>query len=275
MSILFFGHSSFAAKSLEISLKKQKQKQVIFYSRKKKKNISFFDLTKTNNKILNKKKIHDTNIILFFSSYVPPNENITNWNTVSKINIDGIINFLEKLKFKPKKIILISSCAVYGNEAKHVSEKDFLRPITPYAITKLAQENIFHIYCKINKIKLLTLRLGYVYGDKMSDIRLLKRFKNSITENKKINIYNKNYNLNLIHTEDINNIVLKSLNKNEGLINLVHEKKISIKNFVNVLTKMREPNLKKLKKNRYFSKNFKKTFPKFKFFRLTDAIKGL
>ena len=273
MNILFFGHSSFAAKSLQTSLRNRKG--VIFYSRKKNKKNSFFDLKISNNKILNKKKINDSQIILFFSSYVPLKENIPNWKFVSRINIDGIINFLKNLKFRPKKIILISSCAVYGNEKKYVLEKDFLRPISPYSITKLAQENIFQIYCKINKIKLFTLRLGYVYGDKMMDIRLLKRFKNLMNNNKKINIFNKNYNLNLVHTEDIKNIILKSLNKNHGLVNVVHEKRISIENFVNVLNKMREPDLKKLKKNEFFSKNFKKHFPKFKFYKLSDAIKGL
>ena len=273
MNILFFGHSSFAAKSLQISLKNRKR--VIFYSRKKNKKNSFFDLKISNNKILNKKKFNDPQIILFFSSYVPFKENIPNWRFISKINIDGINNFLKNLKFKPRKIILISSCAVYGNEKKYVSEKDFLKPISPYAITKLAQENVFQTYCKINKIKLFTLRLGYVYGDKMMNIRLLKKFKNLINNNKKINIYNKNYNLNLVHTEDIKNIILKSLYKNQGLLNLVHEKRISIENFVNVLNKMREPNLKKLKKNEFFSKNFKTYFPKFKFYKLSDAIKGL
>ena len=39
---------------------------------------------------------------------------------------------------------------------------------------------------------------------------------------------------------------------------------------------MREPDLKKLKKKMsFFRKIFKKHFPKFKFYKLSDAIKGL
>tara|TARA_B100000767_G_scaffold192402_1_gene179585 strand:+ start:1910 stop:2731 length:822 start_codon:yes stop_codon:yes gene_type:complete len=273
MNILFFGHTSFAAKGLKNLFKKKGG--IIYFSRKQKEKKFFFDLKKKNNKISYKNKIKKKSIILFFSSTVPKKENVPNWNYISKINIDGVINFLKNLELKPKKIILISSCAVYGKEKENLSETDWLKPTTPYAITKLAQENIFRIYCKINNIKLFILRLGYVYGDEMPDLRLLKRLKNTFRAEKKINIYNKNLNLNLIHTEDIKNIVLKSLNKNEGLINAVHKKKITIKNFVESLVKKKEPNSKQLNKNEFFSKEFKNYFPNFKFMKITDAIKNL
>ena len=38
---------------------------------------------------------------------------------------------------------------------------------------------------------------------------------------------------------------------------------------------MKEPNIKRLKKNEFFSKDFKKYFPNFKFMKITDAIKNL
>ena len=82
---------------------------------------------------------------------------------------------MKNLKLRPKKIILISSCAVYGKEKKNLLETDWSKPLTPYAISKFAQENIFRVYCKINNIKLLILRLGYVYGNQMPDYRLLKK----------------------------------------------------------------------------------------------------
>ena len=272
MSILFFGHSSFAAKSLKNFYKKNRG--VIYFSRKKNKKNFLFDLRKKNN-FINKKQIKNTKTILFFSSFVPIQENIPNWKLITKINVDGVINFLKNLKFKPKKIILISSCAVYGIERKNLLVTDWLKPLTPYAISKLAQENIFRVYCKINNIKLLILRLGYVYGDQMPDFRLLKRFKIALEAKKKINIYNKSLNLNLIHTEDIKNVILKSLNRNEGLFNIVHKKKITIENFIDALVKKKEPNIKKLKRNQFYSNNFGKSFPNFKFVKITDAVKNL
>lgn len=271
MSILFFGHTSFAAKNLRNSLKKKK---VFYLSRKKKENSIYFDLKNKKNN-LNKHKFKLPYSILFFSSFVPINENIPNWKYISKINIDGIINFLNSLKSKPKKIILISSCAVYGNQKENLSEKDLLSPITPYAITKIAQENIFRIYCKTNKVKFLILRLGYVYGANMPYYRLLKKLKNLTKTKKKINIYNKKLNLNLIHTEDIKNIVLKSLNRNVGIINIVHKKRITLQNFLRILLSKKNPKIKKMKNNEYYSKKFENYFPNFKFYKISEAIKNL
>ena len=272
MSILFFGHSSFAAKSLRNFYKKKRG--IIYFSRKKNKKTFLFDLRKKK-KFIRNNQIKNPRIILFFSSFVPVKEDIPNWAYISKININGIINFLKNLKLRPQKIILISSCAVYGKEKKNLLETDWSKPLTPYAISKVAQENIFRVYCKINNIKLLILRLGYVYGDQMPDYRLLKKFKIRLEKKKKIRIYNKNLNLNLIHTEDIKNVILKSFNKNEGLINIVHEKRITIKNFIDALVEKKEPDIKKLKNNEYYSKDFKKCFPNFKFVKIIDAVKDL
>ena len=67
---------------------------------------------------------------------------------------------------------------------KNLLETDWSKPLTPYAISKFAQENIFRVYCKINNIKLLILRLGYVYGNQMPDYRLLKKL-DQVREKKK------------------------------------------------------------------------------------------
>lgn len=60
MSILFFGHSSFAAKSLKNFYKKKGG--VIYFSRKKNKKNFLFDLRKKNN-LINKKQIENTKTI--------------------------------------------------------------------------------------------------------------------------------------------------------------------------------------------------------------------
>ena len=149
MKILFFGYKSFAAQDLYDHLKK-KNKNVFYFSRKEKKKKYFFDLTnKINLNYFNKKEKYT---IIFFSSFVPQDEKVQNWKHVSKINIDGIIRFINNIKFQPVKIIYISSCSVYGNEKTKLSEKDHLKPITPYSISKLAQENLIRIFCKKNRL---------------------------------------------------------------------------------------------------------------------------
>ena len=119
------------------------------------------------------KKLYGRYIVVFFASYVPKNEYINNWSKVTKINIDGIINFISSLKKKPKKIIFISSCSVYGENDKFNFE-NLLRPLTPYSIL-IGTGKYTHI-CKKYKVNLTILRLGYVFGPSMSK-RLLKRMK--------------------------------------------------------------------------------------------------
>ena len=61
-----------------------------------------------------------------------------------------------------------------------------------------------------NNIKFTSYRLGYVFGDSINKKRLvykiLKKYKNGT----KIKIYNKNLNLNLIHTKEISNFITKT-----------------------------------------------------------------
>ena len=74
---------------------------LFFFQEKKNIGQNYFDLTKKN-KILDK-KLYGRYIVVFFASYVPKNEYINNWSKVTKINIDGIINFISSLKKNLKK----------------------------------------------------------------------------------------------------------------------------------------------------------------------------
>lgn len=89
------------------------------------------------------------------------------------VNIDGtykLLNFyLKNPNYAPKKIILASSRAVYG-EASTINnipiaskETDNLNPLSIYAATKLYQENLFNILLT-DKIDYNILRLQNVYG---------------------------------------------------------------------------------------------------------------
>ena len=53
------------------------------------------------------------------------------------------------------------------------------------------------------------------------------------------------------------------------------KKKITIQNFVSTLKYKNEFKVEKLKPNEFYSKKFQTYFPKFKFFKLSDAIKNL
>lgn len=69
------------------------------------------------------------------------------------------------IKNNLKKIIFSSTASVYGNPKKiKVSESDNLKPLNPYALTKLKFEKYLIKQGKINKIKYIILRYFNVAG---------------------------------------------------------------------------------------------------------------
>ena len=63
------------------------------------------------------------------------------------------------------------------------------------------QEKILQVYCIKKNIDFLCYRLGYVFGAGMNNNRLVKKIVKSIKKGDKINLFNLNLNLNLIHSK--------------------------------------------------------------------------
>jgi len=83
------------------------------------------------------------------------------------VNVLGTVNLLEAArKFRVKKFIFGSSSSVYG-ESGNVPFKESeaqMRPISPYAATKLAGEMICYTYAHLHRLSVLCLRFFTVYG---------------------------------------------------------------------------------------------------------------
>jgi len=262
VNILFFGSSSFVSQKLVENL--SKKKNTIFFSRSKKYSITSnnFDL-KSSKKIFSKLKIKKIDYLFFFSSYVPKNERKSKWGNCRDVNILGLVNFIKQIKIPIKKIILSSSCSVYGeNRFKYYNENTIAYPESYYAISKFAQENIFRVFCEKNKIDFLCYRLGYVFGKNIYNKRLVKKIILN-TKKKKIKIFNKKLNLNLIHTTQVSDFILSTYKKAKGIYNLTFKYKTSIKDFYNYTSK----NIKNFKKNynNYSSKKLLKLLPNKKY----------
>jgi nucleoside-diphosphate-sugar epimerase len=273
MSIIFIGKSSLASSDLVMDL--SKKARVFFSSRKKftqRKSNFYFDLNSSKRDLFKKFKNKKISYLFIFASYVPLNERKSSWLNCYKTNILGIVNLIKNINFPIKKIIFISSCSVYGFSNSKFDENSFLKPESFYAISKLTQENILRVFCKIKKIKFLSYRLGYVYGKNMNSKRIVKKIFDRIRKKVKINIYNKNLNLNLIHTKDISNIILSTFKKVEGIFNITNKKKITINNFI--LTIFKKKKIFYLKNN-YSSKKIIKKFPRINFIKLIDGINSL
>jgi UDP-glucose 4-epimerase len=62
-----------------------------------------------------------------------------------------------------RKVILSSSCSVYGNLV-NATEDSALNPLSPYALTKVASEQILEQACREKKIEFVSLRYFNVIG---------------------------------------------------------------------------------------------------------------
>ena len=269
MNIFFFGGSSFVSQDLIGNLDKKFNVHCASRKRSKKKNIYYFDLNKKNKEFY--KKIKKIDYLFFFASLVPIEESKSTWEDCRKTNVHGLIDLLKNIKLPIKKIILSSSCSLYGNKKKIFNEKSYLEPSSGYALSKLFQENIIRVFCLKNNIKFLVYRLGYVYGNNIKKKRLVARMLLNHQKNKKFNIYNKNLNLNLIHTKDVSALIMKTFKRAEGIFNLTSKNVVTIKKFNDILIckKVFKNNIS----NNYSSKKIFNKFPNLKLLKLEARIK--
>lgn len=107
-------------------------------------------------------------------------------------NIIGLVNVLETAKkYNIKKIISSSSSSVYGNSNEKIFSEDMKtnKPISIYASTKLAGENICYAYSYLFDLSIICLRLFTVYGPCQRPDMAIHKFTKAVFEGKPIELY--------------------------------------------------------------------------------------
>ena len=117
------------------------------------------------NKIFHKKKF---DVVFHFAAFINNEESIKSPKKYYENNFTkGKIFFENCIKNKINRFVYSSTAAVYGNKNKKVSEKNKLKPMSPYPKSKLKLENF--LKKKRKKISCIVLRYFNVAG---SDYRL-------------------------------------------------------------------------------------------------------
>ena len=83
-----------------------------------------------------------------------------------EVNLGGIVNLLEAARAGTlTRFVLASSCAVYGDTpGTEKSETSEVAPLSPYAVTKLAGEQLCRNYFALHGVQTVCLRYFNVYG---------------------------------------------------------------------------------------------------------------
>ncbi len=179
------------------------------------------------------------------------------------IGFQNLISSVSKIK-KIKKIIYASSAAVYGDNIKKNNENSKLNPLSPYALSKIYNEDFARTYSKKINIEFIGFRFFNIFGKnqdpKSQYSSVISKWIYNLNNKKKINIYGNGFT-----TRDfchINNVIFfiilstqKKLKKNE-IFNLASGKSISLNNLAKILILNIKKNKNYLKFVNY--KNFKK-----------------
>jgi len=96
-----------------------------------------------------------------------------------RVNVGGTVNLLEVARqHGVKRFVFGSSSSVYGitNKVPFVEDDPCLRPISPYAATKLAGEFFCHTYAHLYEISTVCLRFFTVYGPRQRPDLAIRKF---------------------------------------------------------------------------------------------------
>ncbi len=104
------------------------------------------------------------------------------------INVKGALNVLDAVHEcqKEARVLLVGSSDQYGDtplpKSGMVSEELPMRPVTPYAVSKAAQDNLGRIYVKAYGLNIIMARSFNHAGPRQADAFVLSGFARQIAE---------------------------------------------------------------------------------------------
>ena len=135
------------------------------------------------------------------------------------VNVDGTLNLLRAcVDFGIRRFVYVSSCAVYGEaEVLPIKEDCPLRPLSPYAISKLAAENYLRVFHENFGLETVCLRYFNVYGPRQAESEysgVITRYLKNLRENRSLVIFGDGKQTrDFVHVQDVveaNTLALKS-----------------------------------------------------------------
>ncbi|MBN2018297.1 MAG: SDR family oxidoreductase [Candidatus Cloacimonetes bacterium] len=115
--------------------------------------------------------------------------------TTNDVNILGTLNILEAAReFNIKRIVYASSSSIYGDSEELPKREDmFIRPLSPYALSKYTAERYCQIHTMIYGLETVCLRYFNVFGPNQDPFSqysaVIPKFIKLISENIQPTIY--------------------------------------------------------------------------------------
>ena len=157
-------------------------------------------------------------------------------------NVTGVLNLLELMReHEVKQLVQASSSSVYGNgEMPFREDAACNAPISPYAASKKAAEELTHAYSHLWGINTAVLRFFTVYGPAGRPDMSVFRFIRWISEGQPLRLHGDgSQHRDFTHVSDVARGVVSSLNcRGYEVINLGSDRPISILSVIGIMEKM-------------------------------------
>lgn len=168
------------------------------------------------------------------------------------VNIKGTIYVLQAaLKSRCKKVVIASSCAIYG-DCPELPKRESMpySPKSPYAITKVANEMYARVYQEIYGLDITCLRYFNVYGKRQSPYSdyaaVIPKFINFALKNDPLTIYGDGLQTrDFIYIEDVVEANLLALNQTQAAMecfNIASGKNINLIELAHIILKLTKSN---------------------------------
>jgi UDP-N-acetylglucosamine 4-epimerase len=141
-----------------------------------------------------KKAVRGVDAVIHEAALVSVTHSVENPLLSNEINVTGTLNLLKAcVDAHIKRFVYASSCAVYGDtETLPNHEKLAPKPLSPYAVDKLAAENYAKVFYNVHGLETVSLRYFNVYGPRQKYgpySGVISTFINYLLENKPPTIY--------------------------------------------------------------------------------------
>ena len=165
------------------------------------------------------KCIKNVDILFHQAAQVSVPQSVKDPIYTDEVNVKGVLNLLiAASKEKIERFIYASSCSVYGDPVRlPVSENARLRPLSPYAASKVAGEAYCIAFHKMKKVPTTCLRYSNVFGSRKGwggYASVIPAFIKSVLSEKPMKIFGDgNQTRDFIHVRDVvdaNMLVMKN-----------------------------------------------------------------
>ncbi|MBU1076186.1 MAG: GDP-mannose 4,6-dehydratase [Spirochaetes bacterium] len=155
-------------------------------------------------------------------------------------NTVGVLNILEGLKrFQPEALLIqASTSSVYGDNKVPFNESDRVdHPVSQYAASKKASEELCYTYHYLDKLNILIFRFFTVYGTFGRPDMSVFRFIRWIDEEKELMLYGDgSQERDFTYVDDIVEAIFKGINfKGYDIVNLGNDNPVKINSVIRVI----------------------------------------